>query len=272
MKRSLTLIALIALTGTGFTQTARLPDLKVVLLPMTFAHTKYPWFVEHGDQYRLSPGDVAIIAVQVSNNGKTASGPFTVEIALDKQAGPALGDVLRRFKVFTKRFADMKPGEKDVFFQDFQIDTPDGDVRCELSILSMQGPDRNDNDNVQHCGTILYWQQKYVSDYLRPDLIVELSSPDSTRHLTLPVRLVAKVTNKGHAQSRATDLVLKCKEKKDKTVGVPPLKPGESFSHTFEHKWYTLGTKNCRVTVNASGRVNDKDDLNNSAEMTVYIK
>jgi len=272
MKIFLRLIALVALAGPGITQTASLPDLKVELRPMEFKQTKYPWFVDHSEIYRLSPGDIATIVVAVSNNGQAASGPFTVEIALDKQTGPSLGEVEKRYKVFTKRFADLKPGERTNLYQDFKIETPDGDIRCELSIISMQGRDRNDNDNVQHCGTILYWQRKFVSDYLRPDLSVELSSPDDTRHLTLPVRLVAKVTNKGHAQSLSTELTLKCKEKNDKTVTVPPLKPGESFIHAFEHRWYTLGSKNCRAWVHASGQIDDKNIQNNSAEMTVYIK
>jgi hypothetical protein len=272
MNKALRLIVLIALTGNSFTQTAALPDLKIELRPMSFKHTKYPWFIDQSEKYRLSPGDVAEIAVAVSNSGQAASGPFTVEIALDKQVGPSLGQVMKRYKVFTKKIGDLKPGERTVLYQDYEIDAPDGDIRCELNIIAMQVRDWNDNDNMQHCGTILYWQQKFVSDYLRPDLAVELSSPDATRHLTLPVRLVAKVTNNGPIRSRSTDLVLKCKEKKDKTVSVPPLKPGESFSHTFEHKWYTLGTKNCRATVNASGRIDDKDVQNNSAEMAVYIK
>ncbi|MBN1939848.1 MAG: hypothetical protein JW843_09695 [Candidatus Aminicenantes bacterium] len=270
MKKVFWLFALFVLAGNVLAQTP-LPDLKVELSPMTF-QSKYPWSVApQSAQYRLTPGDIATFAVRVSNNGQVASGPFTLEIALNIQLKPSLEE-FKKDKVFTRKFTDLKPGEKETFFQDYKIEAPDGVVRCEIEVVSMAKADFNPSDNVQHCGTVLYWQKSFVSEYVRPDLAVELTSPDASRHLTLPVRLVVKVTNVGLAQSRSTDLVMKCKEKDAKTIAVPPLQPGRWFTHTFEFKWYTLGAKKCTATVNASGRTNDKDDKNNQAELTVHIK
>ncbi|MCJ7485735.1 MAG: hypothetical protein MUQ25_06155 [Candidatus Aminicenantes bacterium] len=271
MKKMVLMLGLMMIAGNAFAQTA-LPDLKVVLGPMTFKYTKYPWSVApQSSQYRLSPGDIATIAVKVSNNGRVASGPFTVEIALNIREKPSLED-FKKDKVFTRKFADLKPGVNETYFQDFEIEAPDGDVRCELRVISMAKDDGNNSDNVQHCGTILFWQKGFVSEYLRPDLVVELTSPNSTRRLTLPIRILAVVTNRGNATSRSTDLILECKERDTKKLVVPPLKPGESFKHEFQHKWYTLGQKRCVAKVNSSKRTSELNDLNNSSELIVDIK
>ena len=261
-------IVLIGLTRFAFAQPA-LPDLKVKLSSVSFQSTKYNWYTGTSDQYRLVPGDVVTIPVEVSNNGQASSGPFTLEISLDIYTGNRLTE---RYKVFTKKFADLKPGERSSFDQKIKIETPDGDIRCRVAVVAMEKDDWNDSDNSQSFGTIIYWDRKFVADYLRPDLEIKLTSPDASRHLTKTVRLEAVVTNKGNVASPATEIVLQCKEKDTKKHAVPPLKPGASFSHEFQHKWYTLGTKKCTARVDSSKAIDELDEWNNEAEESVYIK
>jgi len=283
MKKAVWLAAFIVLAGNTFAQSA-LPDLKVELKPIGFKKTRVPIYIDQSNNFRLSPGDVVTISVEISNNGQAASGPFTLEVVLDDYfENPA------RSKTFSKNFADLKPGERASFEQDLLIDIPEGAYNAKIHIVTMVKDDWNTSDNYVPPGTILYWQKKFVDDYLRPDLVVELTSPDFSRHLTLPVRLLAVVTNKGHAVSPATDLVLECKGKDVKKKVVPPLKPGESFKHEFQHKWYSLGSKKCVAKVNLSKpekgryasnseirqnkfRFDEPDYSNNDAELTVYIK
>jgi hypothetical protein len=229
-------IVLIGLTKFAFAEPA-LPDLKVKLLPLSFPSTKYPPYV-------------VTISVEVSNIGQAAAGPFTLEISLDSYTEK--NGLKDRYRVFPRKFADLKPGEKTVFRQDIKIEAADGDIRCHAYIVAMEKDDWNNSDNGQSFGTIIYWNKKFVADYLRPDLEIKLTSPNSTRPLTRTVRLEAVVTNKGNAESPATEIVLRCKEKDKKTRAVPPLKPGASFRHEFQHKWYTLGSKKCTAEVNPS--------------------
>lgn len=222
-------IVILGLTKFAFAQPAR-PDLKVKIGPVTFISTKYPpYYQGHGDTYRLVPGDVVDINVEVSNNGQAPSGPFTLEVVLDTITAA-------RYRVFHKKYADLKPGEKDVFYPRVKIETPDGDIRCQAGIVAMGKDDWNPSDNSQSYGTILYWNRGLVAEYLRPDLEIKLTSPDDSRHLARTVRLLAVVTNRGNAASPATEIVLKCKEKDTKKHAVPPLKPGASFRHEFQHK------------------------------------
>ena len=267
MKKWIVPIVFIALADCAFAQTA-LPDLKVALRPLSFKSTKYPWLIDESLRYRLSPGDIATISVEVSNNGQAASGPFTLEIALDS----ATTVVTERYKVFTRKFADMKPGERTTVEQDYQIETPDGDIRCKVGIEDMRMQDWNTSDNHESPGTILWWRKEFVTSYLRPDLTIELTTPDPSRPLTRPVRLPVVVTNKGHKASRATQIVLQCKEKDTKKLDVPALKAGGSFSHEFQHKWFSLGTKKCTARVDVSQAIDELDESNNDAETTVYIK
>lgn len=264
-------IVLIGLTRFVFAELA-LPDLKVKLLPLSFPSTKYPPYADVGshDTYRLVPGDVVTISVEVSNNGQAAAGPFTLEISLDSYTEK--NGLKDRYRVFPRKFADLKPGEKAVFSQDIKIETADGDIRCRAYIVAMEKDDWNDSDNGQSFGTIIYWNKKFVADYLRPDLEIKLTSPDSTRPLTRTVRLEAVVTNKGNAESPATEIVLRCKEKDKKKRAVPPLKPGASFRHEFQHKWYTLGSKKCTAEVNPSQAFDELNTLSNSEELFIYIK
>ncbi|MDH4231208.1 MAG: hypothetical protein OEW04_04165 [Nitrospirota bacterium] len=263
-------IVLIGLTRFAFAQTA-LPDLKVELSLSTdsFQSTKYEWYTGTSGQYRLVPGDVITIPVKVSNNGQASSGPFTVEISLDFYNGNKLTE---RYKVFTKKFADLKPGEEARFDQNIKIETSSGDIRCRVAVVAMEKDDWNDSDNSQSFGTIIYWEKRFVTDYLRPDLEIKLTSPQASRHITKTVHLEAVVTNKGNVASPATEIVLKCKEKDKKKQAVPPLKPGASFSHDFQHKWYTLGTKKCTARVDSSKEIEELDEWNNEAEESIYIK
>jgi subtilase family serine protease len=69
-----------------------------------------------------------------------------------------------------------------------------------------------------------------------------------------------------------TELLLQCKEKENKVQVVPGLKPGESFRHEFQHKWYTLGTKKCTARVDFRNKIDERDESNNQAELSVHIK
>ena len=166
----------------------------------------------------------------------------------------------------------MKPGERTSVYQDYTIEAPRGDIRCRVGIEGMATEDWNPNDNSESPGTILYWQEQFVTSYLRPDLTIEFTSPQPSRPLTRPVRLPVVVTNKGHKASRATQIVLQCKEKDTKKLDVPALRAGDSFRHEFQHKWFSLGKKKCTARVDVSQAIDELDEFNNDAETTVYIQ
>jgi hypothetical protein len=258
-------IVLIMLTAFAFAQPA-LPDLKVEIGPVSIVSTKYPAiYAGTPDTYRLVPGDVIDIRVGVSNNGQASAGPFTLELRM-------IGLYGAKSKTFTKKYMDLKPGEKDHYYQQIHIETPDGHIGFQAQIVSMEKEDWNAGDNYLDTGTIIVWQKQYVDEYLKPDLEIKLTSPDTSRHLARTVRIEAVVTNVGNAASPATEIVLKCKEKETKKLSVPPLKPRTSFRHEFQHKWHTLGNKNCRAEVNRPMAFRELSELNNWADLSVHIK
>jgi hypothetical protein len=268
MKKLTLTILIIGLARSVLAQTP-LPDLKVEPLPASFKSTRWPPHVENQDNvFRLAPGDVVTISVEVSNNGQAASGPFTLTVDLsDNMAGTTV-----RHRVFKKSFANLNPGQRDRLSQDINIESRDGFIRCSAGIFAMEKDDRNVKDNSGNFGTTVAWNSKVVSEYLHPDLEIKLTSPDASRRLTRTVRLLAVVTNKGAVASPMTELLLQCKEKENKVQLVPALKPGESFRHEFQHKWYTLGTKKCTARVDFRNQIDERDESNNQAELSVHIK
>ncbi len=253
-------------------QTA-LPDLKINCKDFDKVLTKYPYLEEIANnsgrpyEFRLVPGDIVRLEVEIENIGQAPSGYFTVEVKLGNTINGKT-----EYETFQQNFSSLNPGKNVYFKQDIPIKTQVGDFSYKARITRMDKDDFNMNNNSDETGSMLVWSRRTVESFLLPDLKVTLTSPDNDRHIQRTVKLLATVTNSGKSTSVPTTMVLKCKDKKTKTENIPALKPGESFSHEFQHKWPTTGTKNCEITVDPQNKVKEKDEWNNNAAMKVYIK
>jgi len=84
---------------------------------------------------------------------------------------------------------------------------------------------------------------------------------------------MAKQTRRLRREYRdGTFLLLKCRDKKDKTVRVPALESGESFPRQFRHKWGSAGTKKCTAIVDPENTVDELKEDGNSDQFNVKIK
>ena len=272
MKSLLLFIVAFLVNLSVFSQDA-LPDLKINIKDFDKVQTKYPYIDEipnnngHPYEFRLVPGDIVRLEVEIENVGQATSGKFTLEVQLGNTINGKT-----EYQIFKQNFASLDPGKDILFKQDVPIKTKEGDFSYKANITWMEKEDYNTNNNIETTGSMLVWRSSSVESYLRPELSVTLTSPDNNRHIQRTVKLVATVTNSGKASSAPTTMVLKCKDKKTKTQNVPALKPGESFAHEFQHKWPTVGTKNCEINVDPQNIVKEKDEWNNKADMKVYIK
>lgn len=268
-------IFFLLLFANAYSQQEALPDLKLHNLTYEFK-SKYPInpVCTGGNfSFRLTPGDQVFFTFKVSNNGQSGSGKFTLYIELTNA-----GEVHK----YQKSYENIESG-KDVSFSFTEtIKANTGVIGCYATINLHEKNDWNESNNSYSQGGEFSWDLSYVQDYLKPDFHVEISSPNSTRPLTRPVKIVVTVSNRGHARAPATKLKLTCREKDTKIRNVPSLPPGHSISFDFEHKWYTLGTKRCTAEVNynqnieeSKCNVGNSGQLNNGqnkATLTVYIK
>lgn len=272
MRLILTLIVIYVSLSITMAQTA-LPDLKINIKDFDKVKTKYPYLEEIANssgrpyEFRLVPGDIVALEVEIENIGQAPSGRYVIEVRL--------GNTLNgktEYELFRQDFTSLDPGDDTRFRKEITIKTKAGDFSYKASIINLEKEDYNKYNNIEETGSMLIWNQKSVESYLLPDLNVKLSSPDPERHIQRTVKLQTTVTNLGKSTSVPTKMVLKCKDKKTKTENVPALKPGESFVHEFQHKWPTTGTKNCEITLDPQNVVKEKNEKNNKDNIKVYIK
>jgi hypothetical protein len=207
---------------------------------------------------------------KITNKGQAASGKFILQIFL-RLIDPE-GDATK----FEKTIMNLGPGESVSHSISYKVTLRNGMLNCKADILMLEKEDWNSNDNNFPDQSVIVWNQQFLKEYLLPDFEVKLSSPDLTRPPTTTVKLLVEVTNRGNSVSPATEIRLVCKEKEVKKKPVPVLKPGETFRHEFQHKWYTLGSKKCKASVNSDNKIPEYGGsggkFTNEAELTVRIK
>jgi hypothetical protein len=269
MKFPLLFISFLLFFAAHMSAQEALPDLALSPVKVTAVKSKYSYDRDAGKGlFCLIPGDEVTFGFGIKNKGQTSSGNFAVEVILYSDGKPT-----QVYKRYRKDFGVLSPGLEFRFEDKVAIKSVSGDLSCVAQVIDMEKADWNyDNNHTDSGGSFIIWKKEYVADYLRPDLAVQISSPDASRRLRRTVRLDVKVTNKGNRTSIPSLIRLKCKDKKTKEKSVPSLKPGESFSHQFQHKWSLLGKKTCTATVDPDDKISELDGRNNKASMKVTIK
>ena len=204
----------------------------------------------------------------MKNIGQAASGKIRLEFKVQNIHRAEERSTI----TFTKELGSIDPGKTVEVTHDIKITTHNGDLGYENSAVLLEKTDWNESNNRLRTGSILVWNHYNLKKYLSPDLKVKMTCPDASRHVQRTLKFYVEVKNLGNGTSAKTTLRFKCKGKDDKTREIPQLKKGESVKFEFAHKWSTIGTRWCTVTVDPNNKVKESDEENNEAKVKVRIK
>ncbi len=189
----------------------------------------------------------------------------TVATFWDTKGGGSWG----QFSVATPEIPELQPGQEFTFQTHVTFITLGDSAGVVLKVDRFNKISETDetNNEKQLFFSVTCKPELSPYDYLKPKpnppIVKTLLNQEVTHNIT--------VYNNSWCQSQATTMSVGCDEKWPTTIPIPPINGRQKTELPITLKWDSIGTKSCKVKVDAANTVVESIETNNEGEFRVSV-